>query len=372
MDDTIHKQVLSFIHSPRPERFVSLAIDVFRHQFVSVPAYRIHCDALRVDPRAISSLNQIPMVSTVAFKYADLHAPDSEETPGALTFLTSGTTIGRNRRGRHVVARPEIYRASAIAHLRAMLFPDGARMSMLAIHPTMDRMPESSLSTMISWCIEEFGNGVMLCAADRSAVDVAAALTFLREAVVKHTPVCILGTTAASAAIFNQLRQCGEKLALPQGSRMMDTGGAKGQLIPLTSREVVEFAGEVLGIVPDYVINEYGMTELCSQLYDATALNSNLQVSAGDRLKVAPPWMRPAAIDPVTLQPLPDGERGLLGFIDLANVDSVSAVLTEDFGIVEGNRVRVLGRAAAGGPRGCALSIAQFEKSDRAAQHLSN
>ncbi len=357
----VFEQVLSFIHRPESASFIALAIDVFRHQCVSVPAYRRYCDSLGVSPETIASLDEIPMVSTVAFKYANLHAPDAANNPGALTFLTSGTTIGRDRRGRHVVTRPDIYRASAITHLRAMVFPDGARMRMLAIHPAADVMPESSLSTMISWCIEEFGSGAALCAANRSGVDIEAAVAFLHAAERDGAPVCILGTTAASAAIFDRLRARGPSLRLPRGSRMMDTGGAKGQLIPLTAREVVELAGACLGIDSECVINEYGMTELCSQLYDATAFNSGDHTSADARMKVAPPWMLPAALDPVTLRRLPAGEKGMLGFIDLANVGSVSAVLTEDFGIVEGNRVRILGRAIAGGPRGCALSIAQFE-----------
>ena len=75
--------------------------------------------------------------------------------------------------------------------------------------------------------------------------------------------------------------------------------------------------------------------------------------------------MRPLAIDPVTLRRLPDGRRGLLGFIDLANLNSVSAVLTEDFGVIHEGRVRILGRASVGGPRGCALSVAQFERGAR-------
>ena len=55
--------------------------------------------------------------------------------------------------------------------------------------------------------------------------------------------------------------------------------------------------------------------------------------------------MRVTARDPVTLRPMPDGETGLLTFFDLANVGSVSAVMTEDLGWVERGRVRVLGRA---------------------------
>jgi hypothetical protein len=192
------------------------------------------------------------------------------------------------------------------------------------------------------------------------SLDVQAALAFLRRATEDAAPVCILGTTAAYAAIFHELAARGQAIALRPLSRMMDTGGPKGQMAPLGAGEVVELARNRLEMDPAYVINEYGMTELCSQLYDATEFNAPGE-AARERVKLAPPWMRPLAIDPVTLRHLPDGTRGLLGFIDLANVNSVSAVLTEDFGMVHDGRVRILGRASVGGPRGCALSVAQFE-----------
>jgi hypothetical protein len=65
-------------------------------------------------------------------------------------------------------------------------------------------------------------------------------------------------------------------------------------------------------------------------------------------------------IDPVTLHPLDEGRVGLLSFFDLANVGSISALMTEDFGLVQGDAVAIMGRAVAGGARGCALSIDEF------------
>ena len=111
------------------------------------------------------------------------------------------------------------------------------------------------------------------------------------------------------------------------------------------------------------VINEYGMTELCSQLYDATSFNCTGVSDTPERYKIAPPWLRVTARDPVTLRPMADGEIGMLTFFDLANVGSVSAVMTEDLGFVERGRVRVLGRAA-GEARGCALGIGQFSATE--------
>ncbi|MGB8412262.1 MAG: hypothetical protein WCE23_05490 [Candidatus Binatus sp.] len=361
---SIYEQVLTFIHRPEPESFQRLALEVFRHQFEAVGAYRRYCEGLGVDPGAVRTVDDIPAVSNVAFKYAELAMDGAARSVQAVIFLTSGTTQGRERRGRHIVAQPEIYRASAIAHLRTMLFPDARRVAILAMHPTADVMPESSLAAMISWCIEEFGTRTHLAVASRERIDIKAATAFLADAQARREPVCILGTTAAFAALFSELRSSGVKLRLAPGSRMMDTGGAKGQAVPMQAAEVIGRAGELLAIAPAMVVNEYGMTELCSQLYDATPFNCpgllNTQEHRADRFKIPPPWMRVTARDPVTLRPMPDGEVGLLTFFDLANVGSVSAVMTEDLGWVERGRVRVLGRGTGGLARGCALAIGQF------------
>jgi hypothetical protein len=357
---SIYEQVLTFIHRPEPASLERLALDVFRHQFDAVAAYRRYCEESRVDPAAVRRIDDIPAVSNAAFKYAEMAAEGAERSPDAAVFLTSGTTQGRANRGRHLVPQPEIYRASAICHLKTMLFPDARRMATLAIHPSADAMPESSLATMVGWCIEELATSRLLVAASRERVDVAAAIAFLTECEAQRESVCILGTTAAFAALFAELRRSGVRLQLAAGSRMMDTGGAKGQAEPMPASEVIARAAESLAIAPAMVINEYGMTELCSQMYDATSFNRAGVVDSPERYKIAPPWLRVTARDPVTLRPMPDGEIGLLTFFDLANVGSVSAVMTEDLGWVERGCVRVLGRTAGGEPRGCALGIGQF------------
>ena len=362
LDDQIYQRILGFIHRPVDESFEALGLEVFRYQYESVRGYRRFCEERGANPASVRHIDDIPAVSNVAFKYVDLSADLSTDDArlSPLVFLTSGTTQGRERRGRHIVPRPEIYRASAITHLRTMLFPEERRMTMLAMHPTTDAMSESSLARMIGWCVEEFGAGASLAAASRERVDTGAAIRFLAKAEASGEPVCILGTTAAFATLFSELRERGEKYRLAKGSRMMDTGGAKGQAMPLTADEVILAAGDLLAIAPAMVINEYGMTELCSQLYDATPLNSPGATEASERLKIPPPWLRVTARDPITLMPVADGEIGLLTFFDLANVGSVSAVMTEDLGIVERGRVRVLGRGVAGEARGCALAIGQF------------
>jgi hypothetical protein len=359
---SIAREVQDFIERPDPSAFEGLALRVFRRQFESIPAYQRYCREYGVDPATVRAVDDVPPVSTVAFKHAELCISVPERV-----FVTSGTSVGPSERGRHPIPWLEIYRSSALRQLDRMLFADGAKISMLALHPTADLMPESSLAQMITWCIERFGNGNALCAANRSTVSVDAARGFLLDSAARSEPVCILGTTAALAALLSSLRESGSPIRLPSGSRIMDTGGAKGQVRPLALDELLVAAERWLGVGAPMVINEYGMTEMCSQLYDLTSFNrdghpTHASDLAGRRPKLGPPWLRAAAIDPVTLERLPDGQPGLLRFFDLANVGSVSAIVTEDLGIVDGNAVYVLGRTA-GPARGCALGIEEFAQS---------
>jgi len=352
----LYQRVLEFLKSPQADKFEPLALEVFSHQFSSLAPYREFCTSLGLTPENVHTIHEIPAVSTAAFKYLELRVGPPERV-----FVTSGTSRGKERRGRHFMPCLELYKTSALMNLRRMLFPDGLRLRMLALHPTAELMPESSLSQMISWCIEKFGQAPSICAATRTEIDLDRARAFLEDCVASQQPVCLLGTTAALRLLVESLRDTSSPLSLPQGSRIMDTGGAKGQANPIDSRDFIELCRRWLGVDPDRVINEYGMTEMSSQLYDATAFNvAGLEAGTRRRLKLPPPWLHVSAVDPVTLKPMPEGEPGLLKFFDLANAASVSALLTEDIGFVECGYVQILGRATLSEPRGCALSVASL------------
>ncbi|MCL5019879.1 MAG: hypothetical protein M1426_05390, partial [Patescibacteria group bacterium] len=58
----------------------------------------------------------------------------------------------------------------------------------------------------------------------------------------------------------------------------------------------------------------------------------------------------------------PDGEIGLLRHFDLANVETVMALQTEDIGIVHGRELILLGRTIGAPERGCSLTIEEIIK----------
>jgi hypothetical protein len=141
----------------------------------------------------------------------------------------------------------------------------------------------------------------------------------------------------------------------------MDTGGAKGLRRPLSRAAFRRECWNRLGIAGYWCVNEYGMTELCSQRYDSPLDDRFHGRSLAPRRLVAPPWLRTRVLDPDTLTPVPSGAPGLLCHHDLANAGSVSVVLTEDIGRTVGDDgIEVLGRVSGAPPRGCGLLLADL------------
>jgi hypothetical protein len=117
------------------------------------------------------------------------------------------------------------------------------------------------------------------------------------------------------------------------------------------------------GIPPERIVNEYGMTELSSQYYDTVLISDRGLVHP--RPKLGPPWLRPLVVDPETLQPLPEGATGLILHLDLANLDSVLAVQTDDLGRITPDGLQLLGRATGAEARGCSLAAEELMRLGR-------
>ena len=60
----------------------------------------------------------------------------------------------------------------------------------------------------------------------------------------------------------------------------MDTGGFKGRSREVARDELYGLYRDVFGLQQQYLVNEYGMTELGSQFYDATLVTTR---TAGGR-----------------------------------------------------------------------------------------
>ena len=357
--DALHARATAFVAAfeaglPMPESFDALAVDLARFQASHVPGYARLCGARGLDPARFETAHDAPAVPTDAFKLSRVAA--FPEALTSATFRTSGTTLGA--RGSHAMRRPETYDAAALAFGRWALtmgsppWPQPGPVLLLA--PSPDELPDSSLTHMLHLFAGAFGkqpaspgdyfirDGILELAALDAAVS---------RALVDRTPVLLLGTSFAFVHLLDAVGDAG--FALPAGSRVMQTGGFKGRSREVDAAELRRELGRVLSVEPTAIVSEYGMTELSSQFYEGTLRDASLPQG----VYLEPPWARVVPVDPVTLQPVPDGEVGLARIEDLMNVDSAFAVLASDRVRRVPGGFELSGRWPGATPRGCSIAI---------------
>ena len=287
------------------------------------------------------------------------HARVSVFAQGAdlLVFRTSGTTHGA--RGEHPFLELALYHRAAMIGAHAAFLPAGV-FDLLVLAADPARQPDSSLGHMIGLFAQEArrrdASARATFALDGDRIDTAAIVEAIDAANARTRALVLCGTSFAFVFAEDVLDR---RFCLPAGSRAMYTGGFKGRSRVLDEDQLRAVIGARFGLPDDHLVTEYGMTELSSQLWSRERLTSP---SARDGLLWIPPWLRVTPVDPVSLEPVPRGERGILRFDDLANLDSCVSIQTADVGLLERTPegtigLRLFGRDPTAVPRGCSLAI---------------
>lgn len=338
------------------DAFNELALRVFAYQFAHNEPYRKYCLKQGRTPDTVPTWCAIPAVPIAAFKATTLSCEPLEEA--AALFMSSGTTGGPDQRSRHYHPHLTLYDASVRNCFAGTVIPDcqPGSLLMLSLFPSPEMMPNSSLAYWLGYVMRTFGAPGSRFVMDRNGLDLSTLTRVLQEAQESGTPMCLLGASFSFVHFFDACGEQNLRFQLPNGSRIMDTGGFKGQSREITRQELYRLAREHLGVPRDWCVNMYGMTEHSTQFIDST-IRDRTHGESGPRHKIVPPWARSRVVDPETLEELPTGEAGLLLHYDLGNRNSVLAVLSEDIGYALGNGFELLGRAKGAEARGCSVAV---------------
>jgi hypothetical protein len=362
------------------EDFDSLALELFALQFANNAAYRKICEVRGLTPSVIEHWTQIPAVPTGAFKELELSCIPPEERTAV--FHSSGTTEQKPSRHFHCAESLAVYEASLWTwFVRNVLRSAGgssassgeargrAVRAPIFLTPPPAAAPHSSLVHMFEAVRKHLGGArtVAVCqdpasraeflgklADDGSwTLDFDAALAALDDNSKLKTKnlKLVLGTAFSFVHLLDFMVERDLRVELPAGSRVMETGGYKNRSRSMPKAELHALITERLGVPPENIICEYGMSELSSQAYDVGVRNAE----CGVRKFHFPPWALAQIISPETGREVADGETGLIRVFDLANVFSVAAIQTEDLGIHRGDGFELIGRAQMAEPRGCSL-----------------
>ena len=341
--------------APPPEAFEALACDLARYQAARSEGFARLCRARGVDPATLATAEAIPPVPTDAFKLTRVSTFAPAET--ALTFRTSGTTVGA--RGEHFFRDVTTYEAAALAFGRHWLARDlTAPAPVIVLGPSPAQAPDSSLVHMCASFAKELG--VPASVAETYLIDADGVLdlaTFderVAIALANNQPMLVLGTTFAFVHFIDGLGK--DTFHLPRGSRVMQTGGYKGRSREVPADVLRSDLARAFGLDRRAIVAEYGMTELSSQFYEQTLFDPAAPLG----LYAEPPWARVVPVDPETLAPVPHGAVGIAKIIDLMNVESAVAVLTQDQVRRAGDGFELLGRAPGAVPRGCSIAVEEL------------
>jgi hypothetical protein len=355
--DRLHERVQRFAAGQASDTFEGLALALAEHQARGSPGY---ARLLRARGGRLSCVNDIPPVPSEAFRLTRVavHPPELDQA----RFLTSGTSGAE--RGLHAMRRTDTYEQLSLRWGRHALLPaDAAPGSgsavVIALAPAPADPPSSSLGYMMEKFMSAFDDQPLATRwlLSGTGVDVSGLERAIELATRRQRRLLVLTT---AFALVKLLDERGDRpLALPKGSVVMQTGGFKGRTRELSGDELRAQASACFQLDESRVVGEYGMTELTSQLYEPSIGESGLarDVAVSERLYFAPSWLRVTPVNPLSLEPVPDGEIGLARFVDLGNVDSAVSVVTQDCIRCVRGGIQLLGRQPGAPPRGCSLAI---------------
>ncbi|HXJ60892.1 MAG TPA: hypothetical protein VNU68_29960 [Verrucomicrobiae bacterium] len=336
------------------EEFNALALELYAQQLAHNAAYR----ALS-QPQELGTVRHWRLITPVpaaAFKELEMTSlPAGQRTS---VFCSSGTTGQTPSRHFHHAESLALYEASLSAWFRVHMLPTNGVM-LMSLTPGVAQAPHSSLVHMFETVIRQFGGaGSRFCGEVEPdgtwLVDLAQVEKAFSEAHRINCPVLLLGTAFNYVHLLEEYQGAGRRIALPAGSRVLETGGYKGRVRSRPKQELHAALSETLGVAPAAIVAEYGMSELSSQAYDAVVGEESGPAGTG-RVFRFPPWARAEIISPETGRPVTEGDAGLVRIWDLANVWSALAIQTEDLGVRRGAGFELIGRAPRAEPRGCSL-----------------
>lgn len=357
ISDVLHSRVQEYIRGAAHSRaaFEALALEIARFQALFSPGF-----ARLVNSRksSLDSLSSIPAVPVEAFRLTRIavHPPELD----VACYHTSGTTSGQP--GLHCLRRTDTYETSAIAWAREGLLPRGETQAVVVALLPPKTTGTSSLSAMAGMFMEKF---------DRTAegfsmpsrwllgargIDLDGLLAHLERAKADRRLLIVVATAIAIAQLLDDLGP--RRIDLWPHTVVMPTGGFKGKIREIATPELRHRVASAMGIPDGNIVGEYGMTELGSQLYEGCLPGGALAGIPG--YFHAPPWLDVCPVDPETLEPVPPGEVGIARFVDIANIDSVVCIVTQDLLRATKHGFELLGRRQGAMPRGCSLSTEEW------------
>lgn len=307
------------------EQFRRCALELFRFQAERCQPYHDYISLLGIDPYKIEAIEEIPFLPIELFKSSDVYCGEGKPE---VIFTSSNT--GSTLPSRHMMASLDTYRESFTRAFEDF-YGKVEDWSIYGLLPNYLEREGSSLVYMVDTLIKRCGSGGFYLNNYEQLI---------RDIEGDPKPKILLGV---SYALWDVAEQYAPKL---KDTIIMETGGMKGRRRELSKSELHKILCDGFGV--EAIHSEYGMAELTSQAY-----------SKGAGIFYTPCWMRVMVRDVNDpFDHAPQGMRGGIDIIDLANFSSCAFIQTQDIGrLLPDGGFMIDGRIAGSDIRGCNLLV---------------
>lgn len=317
----------------QPDDFNALALEVFQFQAAYNPLYQEFLALLGIKPASVKSLEAIPYLPIQFFKNYPIQTGQWEPVR---TFTSSGTTGAQT--SRHFLKSDDWYFNMAQRCFEQQYGPV-EQYCVLGLLPAYLERQNSSLVFMVDYFIRQSqyeDSGFFLYDHDNL-------VAIIENCQTQNIPVLLIGVTFALWDLAEAYTIDYDQLII------METGGMKGRRKEVTRQALHAIFQSSFGDRP--VHSEYGMTELFSQAYS----QKEGRFLPGPTMRVTGREITDPLSGPVF------DRTAALNIIDLANLDTISFIATDDLGKVAADfSFEVLGRMDNSDLRGCNLMIDNY------------
>lgn len=306
-----------------------MAFKAFDHQYNNNNVYHEFCDYLNKKPSGINDLTDIPFLPIEFFKK---HQITTGEYDASIVFESSGTTGVQT--SKHFVNDIDFYHKNCI-NIFTKTYGAIDNHALFFLLPSYLERSNSSLVSMTQHLLDNNKNpysGFYLNEYQGLEKQIV-------NCIKAKQPIILLGVTFGLLDFVDHLTQPIKYDQLV----VMETGGMKGRRQEMTREKVHQTLLTKLKVPK--IHSEYGMTELLSQVYST----GNGVFYKNEKIKT---FIRELQ-DPLNVT---ETGKGGLNVIDLANIDSICFIATQDQGqIMEDSSFTITGRIDHSDIRGCNL-----------------
>lgn len=350
LDDLIFAEVEdSILNAPLAtqtaltQRFVH---EQYRQQVQQCAQYAAFVQALAPGEAAESDLNRIPVIPTTAFKRSKvLSVPES----GIAKWCKSSGTKGLQS----LIARDRLSLERLLGSVRLGMGLIGDwyehEVKVINLGPAQEEAGDIWISYVMSL--------VELLFDTDSTMNLDTAIARVERALGEFEVVFLIGPPFMVNQLLDRLAELGKVIAGADKLYVITAGGWKKHAGGMVSRPALQ----------EKMQAQLGMADMRQyrDCFNQVELNS-VFFECDHHQKHIPPWVHAVARHPETLAALPDGETGLLSFIDASAISYPAFLVSDDVGVIrrgacgcgrEAVTVEIVRRVEGRASRGCALVI---------------